>query len=285
MLFIKSTGRILGFILLGIAFIAAPMAIFKLGLLPPLQLALGLSKPSPFVSPPGMLLAMVLGYWAYVRIVERRAVTELWPRPGQALSGVAAAIVLIGAPVLVLYALGYYQVLSYQGIQGLWGVAPTILTAAVLEELVFRGLIFSVLERQTGTVAALLAQSVIFAAPHMSNEGFGGLIDFVAGVLIGGMWTCLYVLWRNIWSIAFHHAVWNLTIIVTGLPLSGLEDFKPAAAFHSTFAGPALMTGGDAGPEGSVVTLAVVTVALGVLFWVAWRRQSLRPAVSVALKP
>jgi len=143
---------------------------------------------------------------------------------------------------------------------------------------VFRGLVFAVLERAFGTLPSLVVQSVLFAAPHLFNAGFGGLIDLAAGILIGCLWACLFVLWRNIWSISLHHAAWNLTIIITGLPLSGLEDFRPAAPFRSIFEGPALMTGGAGGPEASLVTLAVVSVALGAMLLMIWRRQSLQTA-------
>jgi len=277
--FLKSVALSIGMILLGVAFIAAPMALFKLGLLPPLQAALGLGeKPSPWVSPPGMLLAMVGGYWAYVRLIERRAASELTFRPGQALFAILLAVGLIGAPVLVLYALGYYHLLSYAGVDGIWAAILILISAGVLEELVFRGLLFSILERQFDTITALLVQSVIFAAVHMSNAGFGGLIDMFAGVLIGAFWTLLYVLWRNIWSVGLHHAAWNSTIVVTGLPLSGLGEFQPAAPFRSVFEGPVLMTGGAAGPEGSVVTLAFAAVATSVVLWLAWRRRAIRVA-------
>ena len=91
------------------------------------------------------------------------------------------------------------------------------------------------------------------------------------------MWTLLYAVWRNIWAIGLHHAAWNLTIVVSGLPLSGIEDFRKAAPFQSDFDGARLMTGGDAGPESSLLALAVVCVAIAVISWSVWRRRSLTP--------
>jgi membrane protease YdiL (CAAX protease family) len=253
------------------------MAAFKLGLLPLLRAIFGLGdQPHPFISGPGMLVAMTLGYWAYLRFFQRRAVTELAPRPGQALLGIASGIALIGAPVVVLYALGYYRLHGYQGFAALGGVVPVLLAAAVLEEIIHRALIFAVLERVIGTLAALIVQAVIFAVPHMTNPGLNGSIDFIWVLLLGVLWCWLYILWRNVWAVALHHAAWYLTIVATGLPLSGTEDWRASAPFQSNFEGSVLMTGGGAGPESSIVTLAVVSIALAALLAFAWRRQYLR---------
>jgi membrane protease YdiL (CAAX protease family) len=275
--FLKSLGRMTGLLLIGFACVGVPMAAMKLGALPLLHLALGArGRSSSVLNAALMTMAMAAGFWSYVRFVERRPVTELTPRPALTLLGVILAIALIGAPMLALYATGFYRLQAYQGISGYWPVIPTIVAAGVFEEILFRGLIFTALERVMGSLAALFVQSAVFAAPHMFNASWTGWTDLAAGALIGGMWTCLYILWRNIWAVAFHHAAWNLTIVASGLPLSGLEDFRTAAPFRSVYSGPDLVTGGAAGPEPSIVTLAVVAVALAALLALAKRTKKLR---------
>jgi len=274
---LMSLGRMIGLLLAGLACVAIPMAVTKLGVLPLLHLAAGATgRSTSVVTAAFMTVAMASGFWGYVHFIERRPATELAPRPALILLGGVSAIALIGAPMLALYATGFYRLQAYQGLTGYWPVIATILAAGVFEEIVFRGLIFTALERVMGSGAALIVQSVIFAAPHMFNANWTGWIDLLAGALIGAMWTCLYILWRNIWAVAFHHAVWNLTIVASGLPLSGLEDFRAAAPFRSVYAGPDLITGGAAGPEPSIVTLAVVTLTLAALLALAKRTQKLR---------
>jgi len=219
---------------------------------------------------------MTAGYWLYVRLIERRAATELTPRPAQTAIGIVSGAGLIGGSMLVLFAAGYYHVLSYAGFGGILSVVPTILTAAVLEELGFRGVVFGNLERQFGTTYALLGQSLLFGAVHMSNAGFTTPIDLAAVIMIGALWTLLYVIWRNIWSIAFHHAAWNLTIVASGLPLSGLEDFRDASVFRSDFDSSRLLTGGDAGPESSLLAVGVVCIVTAGVWWLALRRRATR---------
>lgn len=278
MSFLKSLGRMAAFLLAGVVCVAVPMAAMRLGVLPLLHMALGpiARSPSP-VSATLMMVAMAGGYWGYVHFIEKRPATELAPRPALTLFGVVSGIALIGAPTLVLFATGFYRLQAYQGFAGFWPIIPSILAAGVFEEILFRGLIFTALERVMGSVAALVVQSLLFAAPHMFNAGWTGWTDLIAGALIGAMWTCLYMLWRNIWAIAFHHAAWNLTIVASGLPLSGLEDFRSNAPLRSVYAGPELLTGGAAGPEPSIVTLALVTVVLGALLVLAQRTYKLMP--------
>lgn len=263
-------------IVAGLVFIAAPMAALKLGLFPILDGLGALPAPPSVAHPLAMLAAMTLGYFAFVLLIDRRGPAELAPKPVQAFVGIGSAVALIGTAMLALYLAGFYRLLAIVGGSAIWGIVPTILAAATLEELAFRGVIFSTLERYAGTRNALLAQSLLFGVLHMFNTGFTEPIDFLAVVLIGAMWTLLYVVWRNIWSIALHHAAWNLTITVSGLPLSGVEDFRAAAPFRSDFVGPRLLTGGDAGPESSLVTLAVVCVAIVVIWRLAQRRAALR---------
>ncbi len=229
-----------------------------------------------------MAVAMTLGYWAYVRFIERRAAAELTPRLRVTLVAVIAAIVLIGAPVMLLYTFGYYHLVSYRGFAAFWVVIPPIIAVGVFEELVFRGLVFTLLERATGSIIALILQAVIFAVPHMFNANFSDWMDFFTVALIGTMWGCLYILWRNIWALALHHAVWNLTIVTTGLPLSGLEDYRASAPFHSTYHGPVLLTGGAGGPEPSVVTLALAAITLAALLVIAHRGGHLRRRTAAA---
>jgi membrane protease YdiL (CAAX protease family) len=283
MTFLKLLGRTTVLLLAGIVCVGIPMAVVKLAALPLLHLALGSTgRSTPVVSAALMTVAMGSGFWGYIRFAERRPASELAPRPALTLLGVISAVALIGAPMLALYATGSYRLQAYQGFTSYWPAIPTILAAGVFEEILFRGLIFTALERVFGSVAALFVQSLIFAAPHMFNANWTGWIDLVAGALIGGMWTCLYMLWRNIWAVAFHHAAWNLTIVASGLPLSGLEDYRATAPFRSVYAGPDLITGGAAGPEPSVVTLAVVALALGAFLALARRTQKLRPPRSGA---
>lgn len=225
----------------------------------------------------GILCFALLGYWAYVRFHERRAATELRFAPwGIALGAISGAL-LISITTLTLFALGNYEVIAFRGLQGVPAVAGAILVAAILEEIVFRAIVFRTLEEATGTVAALLLQSLVFSVMHLSNHG-ADLVMVLALTLIGAFWTCIFVVSRNVWVVGAHHAAWNLAIFATGIPLSGMEDWRAKAPLQSTYHGPAWLTGGEFGPETSIITALVVAVGIAVL--IQWSRRKKAPVVS-----
>src|SRR5262249_30644441 len=147
--------------------------------------------------------------------------------------------------------------------------AAVIGIAATLEELVYRCLLFQVLERSWGTRVALAAQAVLFALQHLENVERGGIADVVAMLvsttLTGLLWAAVFMLARNLWVAAANHAAWNFTIFLSGLPLSGIEDWRALAPLESRYAGPDWLTGGMFGPESSLLVIASTTVAVVLL--------------------
>ena len=148
--------------------------------------------------------------------------------------------------------------------------------AAILEELVYRCLLFRLLERAWGTKFALVVQAVVFALQHFENVEQGGIRDvvtmLVAVTVVGLLWAGVFVLARNLWVVAANHAAWNFTILLSGMPLSGIEDWRKLAPLESRFAGPDWLTGGMFGPESSLLVIAPTTVAVVLLLRAARRR-------------
>jgi membrane protease YdiL (CAAX protease family) len=162
----------------------------------------------------------------------------------------------------------------------LLGVAGVIGVAATLEELVYRCLLFRVLERAWGTGWALSTQALVFAAMHLGNVEQGGVGDVVAMLVsvtvLGLLWAGLFVLTRNLWVVAANHAAWNFTILLSGVPLSGIEDWRTLAPIESRYAGPDWLTGGMFGPESSLLVIVTTAVAVVLLFGVVRRREAWR---------
>ncbi len=228
----------------------------------------------------GILLFAVLGYWVYARFVEKRKVTELKPKAtGVLLGGLSGALPIL-LVMSMLFAIGAYELTAYRGLDaGLWGVACVILIAAMLEEIVFRGILFRLLEGAWGTLPALWLQSLIFALLHIANvEDWTStpalIITIVSGTFIGALWTMVFVHTRNLWTVGIHHAAWNFTIILAGLPLSGLEHWRGQAPLLSQYHGSVWLTGGVVGPEDSLVTILLVATALAwLLLWARVRKR------------
>ena len=236
----------------------------------------------------GIFLFAILAYWAYVRLVEKRRASELRIAPLPIALGALSGSLLIALALLLMFALGAYDVHAYRGLQdGLLGVAGVIVVAAVLEEVIYRCILFRILEGAIGTSWALWLQSLVFALMHIANiEDRASTQELVttvvAGTLIGAFWTLVFVHTRNLWAVAANHAAWNYTIILAGVPLSGIEGWRSLSPLATTCrdpaCGPTWLTGGVFGPEDSLVTTAMVAACvLAMLYW-AGRKHRLMPA-------
>lgn len=134
---------------------------------------------------------------------------------------------------------------------------------AVFEEFSFRGYLQSTLQLAAGFWPAALVLAVIFGAIHLTNPGEGAY-----GVVMAGCFGLLaaFTLWRtgNIWFAIGLHAVWDwgetffYSVRDSGVPAAG-------HFLRSDFHGPAWLTGGSVGPEGSVFVFGVLLLSAAVL--------------------
>jgi membrane protease YdiL (CAAX protease family) len=281
----RVAGRMLGSLLLGGVATLGSILVFRQGLLPLID---AVFQPGPELLSvfrrTGILLAAVAGYWAYVHWHEKREATELKLQPLQLIVGGAGGAALVALPIAMLFALGAYELVLFRGASSaLLGVAALIGIAACLEELVYRCLLFRLLERAWGTGVALGAQAVVFALAHLENVERGGTGDVVAMLvsvtLLGLLWAGVFVLARNLWVVTANHAAWNFTILLSGVPLSGIEDWRKLAPLESRYVGPDWLTGGMFGPESSLLVIVSTTVAVVFLLRAAWRRGNfVKPA-------
>lgn len=267
----RRVARALVSLLLGGVAILGAIFAFRQGLLPLIETAF---HPGPeWLSAfrrAGILLAAMAGYWAYVHWHEKREATELRLKPMWLLLGGAGGALMVALPIAGLFALGAYKLVLFRGLSpALLGVAVLIFIAATLEELVNRCLLFRVLEGAWGTWVALVVQAVLFALPHLENVKHGGVPDvaimLVSVSLLGLLWGTLFALTRNLWVAVANHAAWNFTILLSGVPLSGNEDWRALAPLNSRYAGPDWLTGGLFGPESSLLVMVCVVVCVALL--------------------
>ncbi len=152
--------------------------------------------------------------------------------------------------------LGYAEQMGMTGLL----LAP----AALLEEVMFRGVGQVVLARVFGRVPTVLALSTLFALAHITNSHATplGLLNIAcAGVLLG---VAFYAP-GGIWTAWGAHLGWNATLAAFDAPVSGLPFRIPLIDYLP--GGPQWLTGGTFGPEGGL--LATVTIALATV--AAWR--------------
>ena len=138
-----------------------------------------------------LLAAVVLvAYRTYVRVMEKRPVTELSGR-GAGLewgSGFALGVLLFSVTIGVLAAFGVYRVTGNNGWQSMLSFLPVCIFAGIFEEVLIRGILFRILEQWLGSWVALAISAIIFGALHLEENGrvwqYGALIS-AAGLAFG----------------------------------------------------------------------------------------------------
>jgi len=136
--------------------------------------------------------------------------------------------------------------------------------AALAEEVAFRGYPFQRLIEATNPTTATLAISVLFGLIHLGNPGATTASTLVT-IFAGWLLAVAYLRTRALWVGWGFHFSWNATMgILFGLPISGITNFSPVVASNTV--GPLWITGGDYGPEGSLVCAVVIIVLIFVMF-------------------
>ena len=223
-------------------------------------------------------IAAVLGwaaYRAYVVAVEQRAVTEFDPRgaPRELAAGFVLGAAFFTATIATLAGLGVYRIVGRHDLAIV--VAPLLgaIGTAVIEEILFRGIVFRIVESALGTWLAFIVSSALFGLLHLVNPQAtlqGAVaIAFEAGVRL----AAAYVLTRRLWLPIGIHAGWNFTQGgIFGVSVSG---FRSRGLFDGTLTGPEWLSGGSFGAEASIVAVVLGIVLGATLVTMASRRGRL----------
>jgi uncharacterized protein len=124
------------------------------------------------------------------------------------------------------------------------------------EEFKYRGYVLFTLTSGIGFWPAAFLTVLLFGSGHIPNHGenFIG----VANACLGAALFCLMLRRTgNLWMSIGAHTAWDWgQSVLYGVPDSGY--MLPGRLFDSSFAGPAWLTGGTAGPEGSLLCTALI---------------------------
>ncbi|GAA4905729.1 CPBP family intramembrane glutamic endopeptidase [Streptomonospora salina] len=219
----------------------------------------------------------VLVYAWVVRRTERRTVAEVAPGgvvPQTAL-GTVIGFGLFAMVVLNLFFLGFYTVEGVGSVVGAAGLVGFMAAAAATEEVLFRGVLYRIVEEKAGSWISLGLTSLLFGLWHLPNANATG-IGLVAAGVAGAMIAAAYAATRNLWLPIGIHFGWNFAAAgVFSTEVSG--NGATSGLLDAELSGPALITGGGFGPEGSPYSLAFCLLTMLVFLWIAHRRGRLVP--------
>jgi membrane protease YdiL (CAAX protease family) len=215
-------------------------------------------------------VAGVLAYRTLVGRLEQRPVDEM--ALGDARRGVVRGfglgLVLFGIVIGLIAMSGGYRIAGGGSVSGTIATFGIMCGVAVTEEILFRGVLFRLIQQRAGTAVALTVSGLLFGALHLFNPGatlWGALaIAVEAGVLLGAAYTVS----RSLWLPIGLHLGWNFA--ESGL--FGATD--SGSAFHGGLVrgmphGADLISGGGFGPEASIFAILVGVLAS---IWLLRRR-------------
>jgi uncharacterized protein len=128
---------------------------------------------------------------------------------------------------------------------------------------------------------AVAINTVLFSLLHWTS---GQPWIVVAGTVLFALFTSFWALAEgSIWGVMGWHAAWNGLIAVGfELPITGIETNLPALLVRLTPRAGEILTGGEQGPEGSVLCTLFFALASAVLLVLYLRQRRRAPCAETS---
>ena len=224
------------------------------------------------------LAAALVATWLVLRIYENCTLAGVGLVVNRAaaqnlgfgiLGGMGAASLVLALP-LAVGAAHFVPVTDPPSTGTLPFVMTGLATASAAEEVMFRGYPLQVLIGAVGPFAAIIPLGVLFALMHAGNPNvlwFGIVNTAGFGILFG------YAFYRSrdLWLPIGLHFGWNFTLPLFGVNVSGLKI--GVTGHQMVWTAGVWWSGGDYGPEASVLTSVVLLLLFFAVAKAPIRRQ------------
>lgn len=208
----------------------------------------------------------LIAYALYVKYFEKRRALEISSKRfiNEFGKGFIISMVLVGLTVAFLAVDGSYMIAGWNPDRRVViDLFIKFMMGALLEELIFRLIIFKLTEELLGTWIALGTQALLFGFAHMANENATLFTAFSVIVVGGILYTAAFIYTRRIWLALGLHAGWNyFQSGIFGMPNSGTA-YK--GLIIPDIQGREEITGGSWGIEASYIAIILALIA-GVYF-------------------
>lgn len=213
----------------------------------------------------GMILVALL----FCKLIQKRKMTTVgFQKPGmwkEYLGGLGVGFVIFTVAVLLCVVTGS---LKFQGLSSTFSIGIFVLfllgylIQGMAEEVLCRGYFLVSVSRRYPLAVGILANSVVFAALHLLNNGIT-VLAFINLVLFGVFASVYFIKRGNIWGVGALHSIWNLAQgNIYGIRVSGMQT-SCSILSSEMVAGRELINGGDFGLEGGLaVTIVLVAGTL-----------------------
>jgi len=175
-------------------------------------------------------------------------------------AGLLVGTILFSVVAAIAAALGVYRVTGWDYLAPILSILiGSALVPALVEEVLFRGILFRWIEDFGGTWAALVTSSALFGAAHLLNPQATWFSSFAIAVFGGLLLGGAYMLTRSLWMPIGLHAAWNFTQgAIFGVPISGHQS---EGLLRAELQGPPILSGSGFGLEASIITIVIASGA------------------------
>lgn len=157
------------------------------------------------------------------------------------------------------------------------------LLIAVIEEIIFRGIIFRQISDCWNIKIGLIASALIFGILHIFNKDATLWSSLAIAINAGWLYAIAYAYHQTIWVPIGMHWAWNyLEGGILGYEISGITQ-AGIPLITAKITGPTLLTGGRYGPVSSIITIAI-GIGLSMMYTILYiKRKTKREIMQDAL--
>jgi membrane protease YdiL (CAAX protease family) len=221
------------------------------------------------------VFAALSSYIFLFRYYEKRRIKELSAASfiKNAFIGFMTGLVLQSLFILVIYVFGKYSIIHINPISFLLPSFATAFTAGFVAEIVIVGILFRFAEETLGTFITLLIFFILFVLMHVNVKDATAVSVVSTAIQAGILIPAAYIFSRNLWIPIFLHFAWDFTEpgIFGGINPSISID---KSLLTSKISGASFITGGQMGPQNSVQSLLLCSVAAFIFLWLAKRKNN-----------
>ena len=191
--------------------------------------------------------------------------------------GWAVAAVNFLAIIVCLFLCGYYRIVTVEfDVASQLSWLSLFLLVGVVEEVVFRGILFRLITDKWNITVGLTTSSLLFGLAHLGNPGATLWAALAIALASGWLFGMAYAYHQTIWVPIGMHWAWNYLeggvfgCAVSGTPLDYLPLITPRIS------GADILTGGAFGPEASIICVAL-GIVLSIVYTVLYIKKYLYP--------
>lgn len=172
--------------------------------------------------------------------------------------GWAVSAVNFLAIIVCLFLCGCYRIVNVEfDVASQLSWLSLFLLVGVVEEVIFRGILFRLIADKWNIAVGLTTSSLLFGLAHLGNPGATLWAALAIALASGWLFGMAYAYHQTIWVPVGMHWAWNyLEGGVFGCAVSGTPlDYRPLIT--PRISGTDLLSGGAFGPEASIICVAI----------------------------